>query len=236
MRLSFAVVPSLCASILAASVPGLGCASGKVAECPPPPFCETCAPAPKPAGKPLEVPRESLQVDREKRFQVVAFSADGTRALLRAEDEMVGDSFQLVDLVGGAATFATKPIKAWLFQSFIAKPTEKQARRALEPAAPPPISSRTAPGPEGLSLVAADVPDALVVYVMRGERSIPYLRIPRLAAADGTPATIEIRALAWDPTGKRALVIHAQKVPDDPAFESEFLHVLTLDPKRLPFD
>ena len=232
MRLSIALVPSLCA----ASIAGLGCASQKAAECPPPPFCETCPPAPKPAGKPLDVPRDTLQVDREKHFQVVAFSADGTRALLRAEDEMVGDSFQLVDLVGGAATFATKPIKAWLFQSFIAKPTEKQARRALEPAAPPPISSRTAPGPEGLSLVAADVPDALVVYVMRGERSVPYLRIPRLAAADGTPATIEIRALAWDPTGKRAIVIHAQKVPDDPAFESEFLHVLTLDPKRLPFD
>ncbi len=231
MRLSIVVAASL-----SAAVAGLGCASGKAVECPPPPFCETCPPAPKTAGKPFDVPRDSLQRDRERRFKVVAFSADGTRALIRAEDEMVGDSFQLVDLVGGGASFATKPIKAWLFQSFIEKPTEKQARRALEPIAPPPISSRTAPGPEGLSLVAADVADALVVYVMRGERSVPYLRIPRLAAADGTPATIEIRTLAWDPTGQRAIVIHAQKVPEDPAFESEFLHVLTLDPTRLPFD
>jgi len=171
----------------------------------------------------------TLTTDREQRVSLIAFSQDGLSALLRIEDAAVGDLFKTVDL-----TVAPVPklIKTWLFQSLTEPVALKQALRAIKPQAPGPVSQKNQ---AGVSLVAADDGERIVVFAMKGERAVPIAILPRLRDEDGVLAEVSVTKLAWDPTGTRAVVIHAQKFAAAPGFESEWVHVVAVDPASLPF-
>ena len=191
-------------------------------ECP---VCET----PKPAGAPVAIAADTLTTDREKRVSLVAFSADGGTALLRVEDDAVGDFFETVDL---NVSPVPKLVKTWMFQSLTEPVAEKQALRAVKPAAPGPASQKNA---AGVTLVASDDGERVLVLAMKGERAVPIATLPRLKDADGVLADVSVMKLAWDPSGTRALVIHQQKLAAAPGFASQWVHVLKVDPASLPF-
>lgn len=211
------------------------CGSSEGARCPdgpPPPdarVCPECPPAPRPASPALVIGAETMPIDREQRVSLVAFSEDGRVALLRIEDDAVGDLFKTVDLTTGPVP---KLIKTWFFQSLTEPVALRQALRAIKPQAPPPASQVNQ---AGVTLVAADHGARVVIYAMKGERAVPLAELPRLSDADGVPADVSVMKLAWDPSGARALVIHGQRLAAAPGFESQWVHVLQVDASALPF-
>ncbi len=219
---------------LALLLAGTGCGSASGAKCPDapsdkPPGCPVCAPPPRPGPAPLAIPAETLTTDREQRVESRWPSQDGATALLRIEDDAVGDLFKSVDIT---VMPVPKLIKSWLFQSLTEPIALKQALRALKPQAPGPASQKNQ---AGVSLVATDDGERVVILAMKGERAVPIATLPRLRDEDGVLADVSIVKLAWDPTGTRALVIHAQKLAAAPGFESQWLHVVAVDPASLPF-
>lgn len=213
---------------------GAGCGSSSGAKCPDappekPPGCPVCTEAPRPGPKPIEIPAATLTTDREQRVSLIAFSQDGATALLRIEDASVGNLFKTVDL---NVTPVPKLIKTWLFQAPEEAATLKLALRALKSQAPGPASAKNK---AGVSLVAADDGERIVVLAMKGERSVPIATLPRLRDEDGVLADVSLTKLAWDPTGARAVLIHAQKLAAAPGFESDWVHVIAVDPASLPF-
>lgn len=212
-----------------------GCGSSSGAKCPegeerPLPECPACPPAPRPAGPAVVIPVDTLPTDRERRQRLVGFSQDGATALLRVEDDAVGDYFATVDL---RVAPVPKVIKTWLFQASLTEPIAlKQALRGIKPQAAGPPSQKNA---AGVALVATDDGARVVVLAMKGERAVPIATLPRLADEDGVPADVSVVKLAWDPTGTRALVIHGQRLAAAPGFESQWVHVIHVDPAALPF-
>ncbi|MCC6622072.1 MAG: hypothetical protein IT385_12490 [Deltaproteobacteria bacterium] len=226
----------LAASCLVALI-AAGCGSGNGAKkpdgddpvCPTPEACPVCPAAPKPGPAPVVIGADQLDVDRSRRISLMALSADGKGALVRVEDELVGDFFQHLDLTSGTSP---KAIKAWPFQAFTEPTTRKQALKAVRPEAPWPPSQRSA---AGLVALAADEADAVAIYVMKGERAVKVARIARLKDDAGALADVAITKLAWDPTGSRIVVIHEQTLAASPGFTSDWVHVVTVDPQTLPF-
>jgi len=214
---------------------GGACGSSSGAKCPEappttPPDCPVCAPEPRPAGSAVAIPVETLPTDRERRQSLVGFSQDGATALLRVEDDAVGDFFVTVDL---RVAPVPKVIKTWLFQESLTEPIAlKQALRGIKPPAAGPPSQKNA---AGVALVATDDGPQIVVLAMRGERAVPIATLPRLVDDDGVPADVSVVKLAWDPTGTRALVIHGQRLAAAPGYESQWVHVVHVDPATLPF-
>lgn len=221
-------------SILLGSAALAACGSSSGATCPDTPpeasECPVCPPAPRPGGPIIQIPIEALPTDRERRQSLVGFSQDGTTALLRVEDEAVGDFFVTVDL---RVAPVPKVIKTWLFQESLTEPIAlKQALRGIKPQAAGPASQKNA---AGISLLATDDGERVLVMAMKGERTVPIATLPRLRDEDGAFADVSVVKLAWDPTGTRALVIHAQRLAATPGFESQWVHVLHVDPASLPF-
>jgi|GEM_PF-1479898 len=215
-------------------VAGTACGSSSGAKCPDEPTdkplaCPVCAPPPRPGPAPVAIAADTLTTDREQRVSLVAFSQDGASALLRIEDDIVGDLFKTVDLT---VTPVPMLIKTWLFQSLTEPVALKQALRAVKPQAPGPASQKNQ---AGVSLVASDDGERIVVLAMKGERAVPIATLPRLRDEDGVLADVSVVKLAWDPTGTRAIVIHAQKLAAAPGFESQWVHVIPVDPASLPF-
>ncbi len=230
MRLIATRALALSAGLLLA---GLGaCGSSNGARCPDPKAVEPCpvCPAPPKAGPtPLAIPADTLRQDRERRITLVAFSEDGARALLRVEDDMVGDYYQTVLL---SEAPVPKIDKTWMFQQLTEPAVKKQALRAIKPHDPGPPSQENA---AGVTLVAADDGDRILVLALHGERAVPIATLPRLVDADKRASDVSIVKLAWDPTGTRAVVIHGQALAADQGFESQWIHVVPVDPKTLPF-
>lgn len=215
---------------MAAGLIACGSSSGVTCpDVPPPPRCPECAAPPRPGPSVVEIPKDTLPTDREQRVSLVAFSGDGAIALLRVEDDVVGDLFKTVDLTTGPVP---KVVKTWLFQGLTETVALKQAMRSLKSPAPFPTSQTNA---AGVSLVAADMGPALVVLAMKGERAVPVAKIPRLSDEDGVAAEAAVTDLAWDPTGTRVVIVHRQKLAAAPGFESSWVHVIPLPPEALPF-
>lgn len=225
----------LAPSILAAltTILNSGCGSSGATKCPDvdptrPPECPICAPTPRPGPPPIVIGADTMSTDREQRVSLVALSQDGATALVRIEDEQVGDLFKTVDL---RVSPVPKLVQTWLFQSFTETVARKQALRTIK-IAPGPMSQTNA---AGVTLVASDAGDHIVVLAMKGERAVPIATLPRLRDADGLAADVSVIKLAWDPTGQRAIVIHEQRLAAAPGFEGQWLHVLHVDPASLPF-
>lgn len=206
--------------------------SGAKGEDKPCPTCEPCAecpPPPKPGPAPVVIGADLISTDRSRALKLVRLSADGKSALVRIDDELAGDFFQALDLTSGVAP---KVVKAWPFQQPTEPTTRKQALKSVKPEAPWPPSQRSA---SGLVALAADEAETVAIYVMKGERAVKVAQIARLKDEDGALADVAVTKLAWDPTGARLLVIHTQTLAAAPGFTSDWLHVLTIDPAKLPF-
>lgn len=167
--------------------------------------------------------------DRRQRVSLMGFSRDGEVALLRIEDAAVGELFKTVDLT---ASPVPKLVKTWFFQELTEPVAKRRALEAIEPRAPAPASQRNQ---AGVTLLAADQGERIVVLAMKGERAVPIATLPRLRDADGVLGDVNLVKLAWDPSGTRAVVIHGQQLWAAPGFESQWIHVLPVDPRSLPF-
>lgn len=211
-----------------------GCGSDDGAQrpdaCKEAPACPQCPPAPRPGPKPIAIGESDIPHDRSRRYTLEAMSADGKSVLVRLEDELAGDFYQQLDLTTGPSL---KTIKAWPFQAFTEPTTRKQALKAMKPEAPWPPSQRSA---AGLVALAADEPDAVAIYLMKGERTVKVATLARLEDEAGVSADVAVTKLAWDPTGTRLVVVHAQTLAAAPGFSSDWVHVVTIDPATLPFD
>jgi hypothetical protein len=218
--------------LFALGLPAVGgaCASAdkKCPELPAPPECPACDTG-RPAAPPIAIPATTLPTDRARKIRLEGFSQDGATALLRVEDAAVGSFLQTVDL---AVTPVPKLVKSWQFQDLTEPVAYQQALRALKPQAAGPQSARNA---AGVMLLAADAGERVLVLASKGERAVPIAALPRLRDADGLLADVGGVKLAWDPSGRRALVIHGQRLLAAPGFESQWLHVIEVDPATLPF-
>lgn len=198
-------------------------------ECPTCEPCAACPPAPKPGPAPLVIGEDLLPHDRSRTYELVALAADGGSALVRLEDEQAGDFYQQLDLTSG---FAPKVLKFWAYQSFTEPTTKKAALKSVKPAAPAPPSQVNA---AGVVALAADAGDHIAIYAMKAERAVEVARIARLKDGDGAPSDASVLKLAWDPTGARLIVIHRQTLAADQGFTTDWVHVVAVDPKTLPF-
>jgi hypothetical protein len=209
------------------------CASSSGAKCddkaaPSPVVCPEC-PQVRPAGRAAKVPREALGMERPRKIQLVSFTADGSRALIRVEDATSGSYFQTLQLVGEA--MAPKVDKTHMFDRATESTVKAQAMKGFK-AHPGPPSQVNA---DGVSLLAADRGDAVVIYALKGERAVPVIELPRLVDADGRASDVTMVKLAWDPTGARALIIHRQTLAADLGFASDWVHVVAVPASELPF-
>lgn len=190
--------------------------------------CEVCPAAPGPGPKAVVIGADQLSTDRARKVELMALAADGKSALVRVEDELVGDYFQHLDLTSGTSP---KAIKAWPYQGFTEPTTRKQALKAVRPEAPWPPSQRSA---SGLVALAADEAKTIAIYIMKGERAVKVAELARLTDDEGALADVAVTKLAWDPTGARLIVVHRQTLAASPGFSSDFVHVVTVDPASIP--
>lgn len=222
-------------SSLVALVVSTGCGSSSGAKCkdapdgPPPSTCPECPAPPRPAGRAVKVEREALGMERPRRIQLLAFTVDGLRALVRVEDSMSGSYFQTLQLASD--TVAPKVDKTFMFDRATESTVKAQAMKGFK-AHPGPPSQVNA---DGVALVMADRGEALVVYALKGERAVPLVEMPRLTDADGRASDVSMVKLAWDPTGARAVIIHRQALAADQGFTSDWIHVVPVQASALPF-
>jgi len=220
--------------LLALSV-SAGCASSGGAKCKDAPSgeaptaCPECPAPPRPAGRAVKVERESLGMERPRRIQLLAFTADGARALIRVEDGTSGNYFQTLQLV--TDTLVPKVDKTFMFDRATESTIKAQAMKGFK-AHPGPPSQVNA---DGVALLMADRGEALVVYALKGERAVPVVELPRLVDADGRASDVSTVKLAWDPTGARAVIIHRQALAADLGFASDWIHVVPVQARALPF-
>lgn len=223
----------VCGALMWVALVGCGSSSGARCEAAPdgPPLaaCPECPAPQKAAGRPLELGREALGMERPRKIQLVAFTVDGARALLRVEDGMSGNYFQTVQLAGD--TPAPKVDKTLMFDRATETTVKAQALKGFK-AHPGPPSQVNA---DGVALVMADRGGALVVYALKGERAVPVVELPRLVDADGRASDVSMVKLAWDPTGTRAVIIHRQALAADHGFASDWIHVVPVQASALPF-
>lgn len=209
------------------------CASGSGAKCkdkpePPGVVCPEC-PEIKPAGRAVKVPRDTLGMERPRRIQLVAFTVDGARALLRVEDATSGSYFQTLTLAGDPVV--PKVEKTFMFDRATESTIKAQAMKGFKAHPGPPSQVNG----NGVSLLAADRDEEVVVYALKGERAVPVIELPRLIDADGRVSDVTMVKLAWDPTGEKALVIHRQALAADLGFSSDWIHVVSVPASALPF-
>lgn len=225
----------LWSACLVALVMATGCGSSNGAKCkdapdgPPPSSCPECPAPPRPAGRAVKVEREALGMERPRRIQLLAFTVDGSRALIRVEDSMSGSYFQTLQLVGDA--LAPKVDKTFMFDRATESTVKAQAMKGFKAHPGPPSQVNAG----GVTLVMADRGEALVVYALKGERAVPLVEMPRLVDADGRASDVSMVKLAWDPTGTRAVIIHRQALAADHGFSSDWIHVVPVQASALPF-
>jgi len=226
------MIPRALAPVLALAVALAACASGgPIMDCPrcpdPEPPPPTDAPdVVKPAPRPIDA--DPVPTDRRRGLRLMGFSADGKRVGLRVQDELMGSVFQVFDVeedrvVDGQVFGPQEEDATWT------RVARKHKLTRIETA------SAQMPGHD-LTLLGADTETHVVVYVMKGERAIPYFRIPRLEDGDGQPAIVSVREIAWEPSGRYAVVIHSQETAQPRRFQSDFMHIVRVDLRRLPFD
>jgi hypothetical protein len=209
----------------------LACAStGQSApppECPAAPICPIC-PTSTPSRPPTRIDPGTITTDRQRNIELIAFSNDGKRALVRVADRASGEAYQQLDL---DISPIPKIEKIWRIEEYGEEAARAKALKALKPHAGPPSQQNAS----GITLLAADDGADLALYALKGERAIPIARIPRLMDEDERPSEINVPKLAWDPSGTRALIIHEQVLTADQGFQSAFLHVFPVPADALPF-
>ena len=217
--------PRLAAALLACalSVVGPGCASDDVVDCP---VCPECEPPPPVTAARAPIDAEPLTTERRRTLTLMGFGPDGLIAL-DVGDDLMGSSYQIYDPA------QQKPVKIYTYSTFTAPQQWNKVKR-VHKFKPLDAASQQRPGGE-LVLLGSDRDGWVVIYLMKGERAVPYFRIPRLSDVDGTPADVRVKRLAWSPDGKYAVVIHTQGVAKPRAWEGDFLHTFTVDSERLPF-
>ncbi|TNF38312.1 MAG: hypothetical protein EP329_00885 [Deltaproteobacteria bacterium] len=215
----------LLAAALALSLLSAGCASDDGAACPDCPTCPPVPPPPTAAKAPIDL--EPLTTERRRTLTLLGFGA-GDVVALDVKDDLAGSSYQIYDPA------KQQVVKSYPYTAFTDKAQWRKAARVHEVEALGEASQRR-PGGD-LVLLGGDTPGWVVVYVMKGERAIPYVRVPRLSDPDGDPADVRVKRLAWTPDGKYAVVVHTQGLQDPRPWESDFLHVFALEAERLPFD
>lgn len=218
------------ASSLAALLLLAACASAPpppdCPRCPEPPPEDACAPPPAEARAPIDA--EPLDPDRQRTIRLMGFSEDGSLVGLAVGDDLMGPSYQVYDPA------RAQVVKSYVYGAREADETWARVKRThklvdLETA------SQRQPGSD-LVLLGGDTDGWVVVYIMKGDRAVPYFRIPRLVDVDEQPADVSVKRLAWTPDGKHAIVVHTQALKRPRPFESDFIHVFELEPRRLPFD
>lgn len=219
---------SACGSSNGARCPDPEGPGGGPAACEP---CPACPAAPAAGPAVIKIAADTLRLDRPRRIALSALSEDGTRALLRVEDSAVGTFFQNVLLVNPDGTPVPKVDKVSMFDRASETSVRAQALKGFK-AHPGPPSSVDA---RGVTLVGAERGTAVTVFAMMGERAVPIVELPRLSDADGRPSDVQVAKLAWDPTGKRVIIIHRQALSADLGFASDFIHVVPVDARALPF-
>ncbi|MFT7580234.1 MAG: hypothetical protein ACI9MR_001903 [Myxococcota bacterium] len=204
-----------------------GCASDpEVAPCP---VCPT-GPNPdagtkeKAAKAPLDYPAPTR--DRGRLYQFRGFSKDGSKFAVQTTDEAVGNAFLIYD----AAT--EKPVKTYVFASIDESATWRRAKRRYK-IVDDATHSQIKPG-DSLMVFAGDTADHVVLYAMEGERAVPYLQIPRLRGDDDQPAEVSVPFVGWEASGRYIVMIHRQTLTD-PHFQSEYINVIEMEDRRLPF-
>jgi len=213
------------------------CGSSNGARCPEGPDgkpiveCPACPEVPvvKKAKKASVIAADLLRLDKPRRIGLVALSEDGMRALIRAEDTTVGSYFQTVSFVSDTAL--PKVDKTFMFDRATETTVKAQAMKGFKAHAGPPSQVNAA----GVSLLAADRGELVVVYALSGERAVPVIELPRMVDADGRRSDVTMVKLAWDPTGARAIVIHRQTLAADLGFSSDWIHVVAVPADTLPF-
>ncbi|PIE18601.1 MAG: hypothetical protein CSA66_04390 [Proteobacteria bacterium] len=212
----FAVAAATAATLAA-------CASDRGARCPACPEPEAPAAA-APAQPPIDA--QPLTTDRSRELELMGFSEDGAAFALRVKDERMGSSFQIYDPAKG------KVVKTYMYTGFTERGVWTRVARRHR-IVPLDTASQRRPGGD-LMLLGGDSPDWVVIFAMRGERAVPYFRVPRLSGDDGSPAAVAVKRIAWAPRGDYVVVIHNQITTRDRRFECDYLHVFDVDTKRLP--
>ncbi len=232
-RAYFHLVPFVVCGALAVTA----CGSSKGARCPEGPdgkpivACPLCPEVPvvKKAKKASVIAADLLRLDKPRRIGLVALSEDGMRALIRAEDATVGSYFQTLSFVADSSL--PKVDKTFMFDRATETTVKAQAMKGFKPHVGPPSQVNAS----GVSLLAADRGEVVLVYALSGERAVPVVELPRLVDADGRKSDVTMVKLAWDPTGARAVVIHRQTLAADQGFSSDWIHVVPVPADALPF-
>jgi len=213
------------AAFMAAS----GCATTGDAqdkECPVCPPCEQakCPDAPKKAREPVDAKRDSVSADDPRTLKFRAFSKDSEVVALEVMDDRGGNFLEIRKLSDGAV------VETRRLDPATAKSQWKKARRKHKLLAEAP---KTASHPKDveLSLMGSDMPKWAVVNVAKGERVVPYYRIPRLDSAG-----VAFKTIAFSPDGKWIAVVHTQALMKAGAeVGHDFFHATKLKRLRLPF-
>lgn len=205
------------------------------ASAPPPPDCPRCpepaaqedSPPPKAEAKP-PIDAEALDPDRQRTIRLMGFSKDGSLVALAVGDDLMGSTYQIFDPA------KQQVVKSYVYGAREADETWARVKRIhklieLETA------SQRQPGSD-LVLLGGDTDDWVVVYIMKDDRTVPYFRIPRLVDVEDNPADVVVKRLAWTPDGRYAIVVHTQALKRPRPFETDFIHIVELEPRRLPFD
>ena len=215
------------AALAAAPLAPCGCASDDVVDCPVCP--EVATPPPPPAEKAAQAPIDAapLTTERRRTLTLMGFGPDGLIAL-DVSDDLMGSAYQVYD--------ATKQqvVKSYVYTSFTAPQQWNKVKR-IHKITDLDGASQTRPGGD-LVLLGSDSDGWVVIYLMKGERAVPYFRIPRLVDEGGAPADVRVKRLAWSPDGRWAVVIHTQALKQPRPWEGDFLHVFAIQPERLPFE
>jgi hypothetical protein len=170
---------------------------------------------------------KAVKHDVSHTITLVAFGTDQRTYGMKVVDSVAGPTFVAMDGITnqfkGQTVFEEGDDKsAWRRFRWKHKLTIK------------PDFSQKKPG-EDYVLVAADTPEYVIVYVMKGNKVAPYFRIPRLKNNKGEPAKVTIKRLAWEPTGKFAVFIHNQSWKKPMPFTSDYAHTFQVLAFRLPF-
>jgi len=204
--------------------PPTGCASDDAAECPACPECPEPPPPVVAAKAPIDA--EPLTTGRRKTMKLLGFGSDDVVAF-EVGDDLAGSSYQVYDAA------EQKILRSYPYTRFTADAQWRKVVRAHDVTPLEDASQRRSA--DELVLLGSDRDDWVVVYVMKGERAVPYFRVPRLKADDGALADVRVKRLAWTPDGRYAVVVHTQGLRDPRPWESDFVHFFAVEDARLPF-